>query len=305
MDKPRVLITGGAGFIGSHLVESYQDVAREIIVIDDLSSGSLENLEGLNFSFIKGSITDKDLLDKYMKGIDFVYHLAALTSVPESFEKPEEYEIVNVEGLNNVLDSASKHNVTKLILASSSSIYGDNTRESCIFNPKNTYADTKIKGEDIAFRYSILEGGVKTTSLRFFNVFGERQRDNGGYPAAIPIFLKRLSNGDDITIHGDGNQTRDFIYVKDIVEAMIFVANNESFGSYDVGRGIGVSINELVSKMKALLGSNSNVFYGEEREGDIKHSISDTSKLNNLGWSSKYDFDESLEKLIKIYRNDQ
>ena len=237
----KILVTGGAGFIGSHIVEHYQDKAEEIRVLDNLRTGYLRNLEGLRHTFIEGSICDRELVRQAVQGVDYIFHMAALVSVPESMSKISECIDINVNGLLNVLEEASAAGVKKIVLASSAAIYGDNPTvpklETMYPEPKSPYAITKLDGEYYLNMFRA-EGKINTAAVRFFNVFGPRQDPKGAYAAAVPIFIEKAVKGEDITVYGDGSQTRDFIYVKDIVGALTFVAEHpEVTGVFNAGYG--------------------------------------------------------------------
>ncbi len=302
----KLLITGGSGFIGSHIVEHYQGRAEEIRVLDNLRTGYRKNLDGLDCTFIEGSITDRDLVAQAVAGVDYVFHLAALVSVPESMAKPAECVDINVHGLLNVLEASAAAGVKKLVFASSAAIYGDNPTvpklETMLPEPKSPYAITKLDGEyylDLFLR----ERGLETAAIRFFNVFGPRQDPQGAYAAAVPIFIEKALKGEDITVYGDGEQTRDFIYVKDIVGALAFAAETPGVtGVFNAGYGGQMTINDLASKILAAAGSSSNILHGPERPGDVKHSRASAEKLQNAGWRPQHTLDEALATTLEFFR---
>jgi UDP-glucose 4-epimerase len=302
----KILITGGSGFIGSHIVEHYQDIADEIRVLDNLRTGYRRNLDGLRHVFIEGSVTDRDAVAKAVEGVDYVFHLAALVSVPESMAKPGECVDINVHGLLHVLEASAAAGVTKLVFASSAAIYGDNPAvpklESMLPEPKSPYAITKLDGEyylDLFHR----ERGLETAAIRFFNVFGPRQDPKGAYAAAVPIFIEKALKGEDITVHGDGEQTRDFIYVKDIVGALSFAVETPGVtGVFNAGYGGQMTINELAGKIIASAGSASRVLHGPERAGDVKHSRSSAGKLRGAGWQPEHSLDDALATTLEFFR---
>lgn len=302
----KILVTGGSGFIGSHIVEHYQDKAEEIRVLDNLRTGYRKNLDGLKYHFIEGSITDRDIVAKAVEGVDYIFHMAALVSVPESMAKPAECVDINVHGLLNVLEAAAAAGVKKLVLASSAAIYGDNPTvpklETMLPEPKSPYAVTKLDGEyylDLFRR----ERGLETAAIRFFNVFGPRQDPKGAYAAAVPIFIEKALKGEDITVHGDGEQTRDFIYVKDIVGALSFAAETPGVtGVFNAGYGGQMTINDLATKIIASSGSAAKVLHGPERAGDVKHSRSSADKLRGAGWTPKHSLDEALATTLEFFR---
>lgn len=302
-----ILITGGAGFIGSHIVEHYQKTAGEIRVLDNLRTGYRHNLDGLRCTFIEGSVTDRALVAEAMKGIDLVFHLAAMVSVPESMAKPGECVDINVHGLLNVLEEAANAGARKLVFASSAAIYGDNPSvpkvETMFPEPKSPYAITKLDGEYYLNLYHA-EGRLETASIRFFNVFGPRQDPKGAYAAAVPIFIEKAVRGEPLTVHGDGGQTRDFIYVKDIVGALVFAAETPGVtGVFNAGYGGQISINQLASSLIAAAGSSSQILHGPERAGDVKHSRASADKLRAAGWAPKHSLEEGLAATLAFFRD--
>jgi len=301
----RILITGGAGFIGSHLVEHLHESA-EVVVLDNLRSGYLRNLEGLKHTFIEGSVTDRAVVDVAMKGVDLVYHLAAMISVPESMMAPEECVETNVLGLLNVLESATTFGVKKLILASSAAVYGDNPTvpkiEDMVPEPKSPYAISKLDGEYYLEMYR-REGKLETASLRFFNVFGPRQDPGSAYAAAIPIFMRQAFANQDITIFGDGEQTRDFVYVKDVVAALVYVGSGHDLhGTYNVGYGMSMSIKKLASFIINHSGSKSRIQHGEDRLGDVKHSRASIDKLQASGFNHASSLELGISETLDFFR---
>lgn len=303
----KILITGGSGFIGSHIVEHYQDIADEIRVLDNLRTGYRKNLDGLRHVFLEGSVTDREAVAKAVEGVDYVFHLAALVSVPESMAKPGECVDINVHGLLNVLEASAAAGVKKLVFASSAAIYGENPTvpklESMLPEPKSPYAITKLDGEYYLDLFN-RERGLETAAIRFFNVFGPRQDPKGAYAAAVPIFIEKALKGEDITVHGDGEQTRDFIYVKDIVGALSFAVETPGVtGVFNAGCGGQMTINDLANKIIASAGSDSKVLHGPERAGDVKHSRSSADKLRNAGWQPKHSLDEALATTLEFFRS--
>ena len=246
----KVLVTGGAGFIGSHIVEHFQGRA-EVRVLDNLRSGFLHNLEAFKHEFVRGSILDRELVRQAMQGVDYVFHLAAMISVPESMQKPVECTEINTIGTLVVLEEAARAGVKKLVLSSSAAIYGDNPvtpkLETMLPEPKSPYAITKLDGEYYC-RMFTTEGRLQTACLRYFNVFGPRQDPKSQYAAAVPIFIDRAVKNQPITIYGDGEQTRDFIYVKDIAAANAFFATESpATGVFNVAYGGRITINDLAT----------------------------------------------------------
>lgn len=304
----RILITGGAGFIGSHLVQHFQGSA-EIVVLDNLRSGYLHNLDGLAHTFVKGSVTDRVAVDLVMKGVNLVFHLAAMTSVPESMNASQECVSTNILGLLNVLESATAAGVQKVVFASSAAIYGDNPTvpktEDMMPEPKSPYAISKLDGEYYLeiFRR---EGKLETASLRFFNVFGPRQDPESAYAAAIPIFMRQAFGNQDITIFGDGEQTRDFVYVKDVVAALAHTAtSHDMHGCYNVGYGESMRVKDLANLIIRLSGSTSNIKLKDPRPGDVKHSRASIDKLKSAGFNCASTLELGISKTLDFFRSSQ
>jgi len=301
----KILITGGAGFIGSHIVELFQGKA-DVVVFDNLRTGYRKNLEGLDHEFFLGDVQDADALRRVMRGVDYVFHLAALVSVPESMEKREECVKINSLGVLNVLRAAAEQGATKLVFASSAAVYGDNPVspkvETMRREPHSPYAVTKLDGEYYCDIFN-KEGWLETAAIRFFNVFGPRQDPHSAYAAAVSIFIKRALANEAITVHGDGGQTRDFIYVKDIVRCLRHCALTPGLsGVFNCGYGSSITINELVETIVAKTGSKSEVLHTEERDGDIRHSCANVGKLLDTGWMPIEGMQEGLAATIEDYR---
>lgn len=299
----RILITGGAGFIGSHLAEHYQDRA-EVRVLDNFRTGYQKNLAGLKVELIEGSILDRALVDRAVEGCDYVFHLAALVSVAESMIAIRECVDLNVGGFLNVLEASARAGVGKVVLASSAAIYGDNPevpkRETMIPEPKSPYAITKLDGEYYAGMFA-REERVATACARFFNVFGPRQDPKGAYAAAVPIFIEKALKGEALTIYGDGEQTRDFIYVKDIVGALAFLAERDVDGVYNVGYGGSMTVQSLAEKILQLTDSKASIIHAPERPGDVKHSRASSDKLRAAGWSPAFSLEEGLRASVSFF----
>ncbi len=299
----KILVTGGGGFIGSHVVEHYQGRA-EIVVLDNFRTGHRANLDGLDCRLVEGSILDRAGLADTMTGVDLVFHLAALVSVPESMSEPAATVDLNVHGLLNVLEAARHAGARKLVLASSAAVYGENPAqpkvETMTPDPRSPYAITKLDGEYYCGLYA-RENWLPTACLRFFNVFGPRQDPQSAYAAAVPIFLHRARSGEPITIYGDGGQTRDFIYVKDIVGALAFAAEKaEMIGVFNAGYGGAMTIRELADEILRLTGSSSRIVHEPARPGDIRHSTSDAGKLRSTGWRPRYNQASGLAETIEF-----
>ncbi len=303
----KVVVTGGTGFIGSHIAE-YWNGKAEVVILDSFRTGYAENVKHLSgVKLLEGDIRDKSLVEKVVAGADYVFNLAALVSVPESIEKPEETIEINVKGLINILEAAKEHGVKKVVHSSSAAIYGDDPRlpkrTDMLPVPKTPYGITKLDGEYWCNFFSD-EFGVGAVSLRYFNVFGPRQDPKSQYAAAIPIFVSKAIKNEDITIYGDGKQTRDFVYVKDVVRANVLAAESVlKKGVFNVATGNSITIGELAEKIIKLTDSKSKIVFAPERPGDIKFSsadIEETKKL--LGFEPQFDFDEGLISTIEFFR---
>jgi UDP-glucose 4-epimerase len=302
----RILVTGGAGFIGSHIVQRFQGRAQ-IRVLDNLRSGYLKNLNGLQHEFIQGSILDRDTVRKAMDGVDYVFHLAAMISVPESMLKPVECVEINATGTLIVLEEAAKARVQKLILSTSAAIYGDNPVtpkvETMFPEPKSPYAVTKLDGEYYCKMFTS-EGYLQTACLRYFNVFGPRQDPKSQYAAAVPIFIDRAVRNEPITIFGDGEQTRDFIYVKDIAAANDFFATQSPVtGVTNVAYGAKITIKDLATEIIRLTGSKSQIRFAPERLGDVKHSMAAIDRLRTAGFKPEGSLKEGLQATVDYFKS--
>ena len=300
----RVLITGGAGFIGSHVAEYFQNKA-EVRILDNLRSGYRRNLDGLDVEFIEGDIRDRAAVARAMQGVDYVFHLAAMISVPESMNKITECVEINDTGMIVVLEEAARAGVKKLCFSTSAAIYGDNPevpkRETMFPEPKSPYAITKLDGEYYCKMFTDT-GKLQTACLRYFNVFGPRQDPKSAYAAAVPIFTAKAVANEPLTIFGDGEQTRDFIYVKDIVAANVFMATHEFTGVYNIAYGGRITINDLAKEIIRLTGSTSQIQYLPERAGDVKHSMAAVDKLKSTGFVPQHSFKEGLAETIRYFQ---
>jgi len=303
----RILITGGAGFIGRHIAEHFQDRA-EVRLLDNLRSGSKRNLSGLECQLIVGSILDRDLVREAMKGVDFVFHLAAMVSVQESVRKPNECAEINTRGTAIVLKEASRARVKKLIFSSSAAIYRDNPTipkiESMRADPKSPYATSKYEGERHCCSFTD-QGRLATVCLRYFNVFGPYQDPRSEYAAVIPVFIEKAIKNEPITIFGDGRQTRDFIYVTDVVAANAFFAlKSQVTGVFNVACGKQITITDLALTIHNLTRSSSPIEYGVERPGDLKHSVAGVDKIQRAGFRPVCDLAGGLRETIKFFKQD-
>jgi UDP-glucose 4-epimerase len=303
----RVLITGGAGFIGRHICQHFQDRA-EVRVLDNLRSGFESNLSRLQCQLIVGSILDRDLVREAMKGVDIVFHLAAMVSVQESVQKPTECAEINTRGTAIVLEEAARARAKKLIFSSSAAIYGDNPTipkiESMLAEPKSPYATAKYEGERHCRSFTD-EGRLATVSLRYFNVFGPYQNPRSEYAAAVPAFIEKAIRNEPITIFGDGRQTRDFIYVKDVVAANAFFAlTSEATGVFNVACGRQITITDLALTIRNFTKSSSTINYCAERPGEVKHSVAGMDKTHAAGFSPVWDFAAGLRATIQFFRKE-
>jgi len=300
----KILVTGGAGFIGSHIVEHFQGQA-EVRVLDNLRSGFKRNLAGRQHEFIEGSILDRELVRRAVSGVDCVFHLAAMISVPESMQKPIECNELNTTGTLVVLEEAARAGVKKLVFSTSAAIYGDNPVtpkvETMFPEPKSPYAITKLDGEYYCELFA-REGRLATACLRYFNVFGPRQDPKSQYAAAVPIFIDKAVKQEPITIYGDGEQTRDFIYVKDIVAAnAYFATQSPATGVFNVAYGQRITINELARMICQLTGSRSEIKHAAPRAGDVKHSLAAIDKLRAAGFQPASNFAAGLNDTIRWF----
>jgi UDP-glucose 4-epimerase len=306
----RVLITGGAGFIGSHLTQALLTLGANVCVLDDLSGGSLENLRDIGpVQFVEGSITDADLVARTMEVCRYVFHQAALGSVPRSIEQPQRYNEINVTGTMTVLEAARRAGAQRVIFAASSSAYGDNPVpwvESMPVRPRSPYAATKVACEGILRAYAA-SYGLETVCLRYFNIFGPRQNPNSAYAAVIAAFAKAYLSGQQPRIFGDGTQSRDFTFVENAVNANLLAARSEApiAGEiFNVGCGGCITLNELAAKMAELMGRRDlSPVYQDQRKGDILHSFADLSRSQTiLKYKPIVDFRAGLQQTLAWYQ---
>jgi UDP-glucose 4-epimerase len=307
----KIVITGGAGFIGSHLAEELTRQGHHVIILDDLSTGKKENIEALlgkdNTEFIQGSITELPLLQKVFHGVHSVFHQAAVTSVPRSIKNPQLSHAVNATGTLNVLLAARENGVRKVIYASSSSVYGDTPtlpkKEDMPPNPQSPYAVSKLTGEYYCRVFQQVYA-LPTVCLRYFNVYGPRQDPDSPYAAVIPAFLRKLFQGDSPIIYGDGEQSRDFTFVKDAVAANILASESKVTGIFNVGKGDRISINELARLAIRLIGNSVEPVHKEPRPGDVRHSLADISQIKAFGYKPKFSLEEGLRETIRSFQHE-
>jgi UDP-glucose 4-epimerase len=298
----KVLVTGGAGFIGSHIVEHLQG-KHDVVVLDNFSSGSRANLDGLKCEIIEGSILDPALLAQAMRGVNYVFHLAAMVSVPESVAKPDECHQTNGTGTRRVIEAACVARAKKFVFSSSAAVYGDNQvmplNEWVTPDPKSPYASSKLAGEKHCS--AVLGKGLSTVCLRYFNVFGPRQNPHHAYAAVIPSFIHRALRNQPITIYGDGSQTRDLVYVKDVAALNVYFAEGPITGVFNVATGQGISINNLAQLICKMTGSKSEIVYEASRPGDVKFSVGSPVRLVNTDFHGFRDIEEALRETIESY----
>lgn len=304
----KVVVTGGAGFIGSHLSEELAG-NYQVIILDDLSTGRMANIEPMlkkgDMRFIRGSITDLPLLREVLQGAEYVFHLAALPSVRRSVRNPQASHEVNATGTLRVLLAARDNGVSKVIYSSSSSVYGDTPtlpkREDMPPSPQSPYAVSKLAGEYYCRVFQQVYA-LPTVCLRYFNVYGPRQDPHSPYAAVIPRFIQRVTEGSPPIIYGDGEQTRDFTFVRDAVAANILAAESDATGVFNIGEGDRTSVNELARLIMGLIGHDLNPVHKAVRPGDIKHSLADISRAKAFGYQSRYNLREGLEETVREFR---
>ena len=308
------LVTGGAGFIGSNLCEALLNMGYKVRCLDDLSTGKQANvdmfLDNPNYEFVKGDIKDLEMCMQACKGVDYVLNQAAWGSVPRSIEMPLFYCANNIQGTLNMLEAARQNGVKKFVYASSSSVYGDEPnlpktegREGNLLSP---YALTKMCDEEWAKQYT-KHYGLDTYGLRYFNVFGRRQDPHGAYAAVIPKFIKQLLDDEQPTINGDGQQSRDFTYVENVIEANLkaCLASPQVAGqAYNIAYGGREYLIDIYHSLTKALDKDIEPKFGPDRKGDIKHSNADISKAKALlGYDPEYDFARGLNEAIEWYKN--
>ncbi|MBE3114413.1 MAG: SDR family oxidoreductase [Actinobacteria bacterium] len=309
MKNKTVVITGGAGFIGSNLVRKLSP-NNHVIVIDDLSTGNIKNIQDLTDSnkieFLRGSVTDLDILQKTFKNVNHVFHEAAIPSVPRSIKDPLQTNMVNINGTLNVLLSARENQVQKVIYASSSSVYGDTPtlpkKEKMKPRPLSPYAVSKLTAEYYCQVFTKIFD-LPTVSLRYFNVYGPRQNPESEYAAVIPKFITSIINNKSPVIYGDGKQTRDFTYIDDVVKANILAAESKETGVFNIAGGNRISINSLTHKIMGICEKELDLLYEDARDGDIKHSLADISKAKEkLGYKPRFKLEDGLQEAVKWFQ---
>ena len=306
----KALVTGGAGFIGSHLVEALSAAGCEVAVLDNLSGGKLSNLPPAQrgISVFEDDIRQQGPLEQATAGCDVIFHLAAVVAVQQTIAEPLESTMVNDIGTLNVLEAARKMNVRRVVLASSCAVYGDDPRlpkdESMMPLPASPYAVHKLSAEHYFRVYGELFG-LQTASLRFFNVYGPRQDPSSPYSGVISIFMSKAAASEVPVIFGDGNQTRDFVYVKDVVQALLLAAkdNRKPGDVFNIGSGSRVTINRLWELIASLSGLQLAPVYKPARVGDILHSLGNIDKAHrHLYFNNEFSLEQGLKLTLEWYR---
>jgi UDP-glucose 4-epimerase len=301
------LVTGGAGFIGSHIVDALLARGDRVRVLDDLSTGRLENLNHCinEIEFIEGDVRDEEIAQQAATGVDFLFHLAAMVSVSQSMVQPVEAELINAVGTLNLLQAAGATGVRRVILSSTCAVYGDEPTlpkiETMPPHPKSPYAISKLTAEHYCKLYAEAFR-LETVVLRYFNVFGPRQDPSSPYSGVISIFVDKMSQGMPVTIFGNGEQTRDFVFVSDVVQANLLAAKAPTAVGqvFNIGTGHPVTINQLFGSLGKIFGYNLKPVYKPPRAGDVLHSHADPAQARSiLGWQPQVSFRAGLEQLVE------
>lgn len=306
----KFLVTGGAGFIGSNIALTLVEQGHNVRVLDNLASGFRQNLKSVadKIEFIEGDITNLDTVTKAVSGMDYVLHQAALPSVPRSVKDPISSNEVNITGTLYLLQASKESGVKKFVMASSSSIYGESEElpkhEQMEPSPLSPYAVTKLTGEYYCKVFWELYR-FPTVALRYFNIFGPNQDPGSEYSAVVPKFITALLKGESPVIYGDGEQSRDFTYIDNCVQANILAATDEKIvgDNFNVACGSQFTLNQLVDELKKIMDVKVNTIYEDERVGDIRHSYASIDKFKQAGYSPYVSFEEGLRKTIDFYRD--
>ena len=310
---PLSLVTGGAGFIGSHIVERLLKDGHRVRVFDNLSSGRRENLgfaghAGAALEFIEGDLRDLAAVEGAVRGADAIYHQAAMRSVPRSVDDPLGANDNNVNGTLHVLEAARRHGVRRVVYASSSSVYGDNPelpkREDQALAPISPYAVSKTTGEHYARVWAMLYG-VETVGLRYFNVFGPRQDPESEYAAVLPRFILGALRGTPLDVHGDGSQSRDFTYIDNVVEANVLAGQASGVGgeAFNVGCGERTSLLDVIGMLEGIMGHPVERRHSPARGGDVPHTMADVSKAKRLlGYTPLVEFADGFRRTVDYFR---
>jgi nucleoside-diphosphate-sugar epimerase len=297
----KMVVTGGAGFIGSNLARRLAE-ENEVLVIDDMSVGKKENLAGIDVQILVGSIDDLEMLKNAFQGVNCIFHLAAIASVQKSIEDPLKTNEINLGGTLNVLVAARDAGARRMIFASSAAVYGDSLelpkREEMVPEPKSPYAITKLAGEHYCRVFNEIYG-LETASLRFFNVFGPWQDPNSEYSGVISKFISAAYSGRNPMVFGDGTQTRDFVFVEDVVRACILICRSKVSGTYNIARGQSTSLNQLLQVIGNVAGNEIQPVYAESRPGDIMHSLADVFRARSIGFNPETSLKDGLKKTME------
>lgn len=308
--KSKYLVTGGAGFIGSHLVETLVARGKDVRVIDNFLTGKRENIADFmgEIELIEGDIVDLETCKRAVEGVDFVLHQAALPSVPRSIEDPVLTNAINVGGTLNILVASKQAGVKRVVFASSSSVYGDDPhlpkKEGKEGSPLSPYAVTKLVGEKYMRIFSEIYG-LETVSLRYFNIFGPRQDPNSQYAAVIPLFITLMERGESPRIYGDGEQSRDFTYIANVVRANMLSLEAEGVSGevLNIACGDRITVNTLFEKISDLYRQDIDAIHDEPRPGDIRHSFADITRAKErIDYKPTVPFDDGLRETIQWYR---
>jgi nucleoside-diphosphate-sugar epimerase len=303
------LVTGGAGFIGSHIVEALVTRGKRVRVIDNLSTGKRENLQHLmnEIEFIEGDLRDQEVSARAVGGVDFIMHQAAIPSVPRSIKDPKDTTENNLNGTLHLLLAARDAGVKRVVYASSSSVYGDSPTlpksEDFPPAPLSPYAAAKLAGEYYCRVFSQVYG-LETVSLRYFNIFGPRQDPLSLYAAVIPIFISAALTKKPLVVYGDGEQTRDFSFVANVVQANLLACEAEGIAgeTLNVGGGAQTSLNQLIKELQAIVNTDLHVEYADPRPGDVKHSLASVEKMKKLmGYECAVPFGEGLRRTVEWF----
>ncbi len=304
------LVTGGAGFIGSSIVDELLRRGQRVRVLDNFSTGREENVADFasRVQIIRADVRDEEAVNAAVEGVDYVLHQAALASVPRSIADPVANNQVNVQGTLNLLIAARRHGVKRLVYASSSSVYGDSEQlpkvESMTPNPKSPYAVAKLAAEHYCRVFGELHN-LPTVSLRYFNVFGPRQDPGSQYSAVIPLFIKALLEGRSPTIYGDGETSRDFTFISNVVNANLLACEAKITGArvYNIACGGRYTLNQLFAALRERLGTDVEPVYGPTRPGDVKHSMAGIEQIQQeLGYRVDVSFEEGIDRTVQWYQ---
>ncbi|APV45151.1 UDP-glucose 4-epimerase [Dehalogenimonas formicexedens] len=310
MSAETIVVTGGAGFIGSRLCLRLCDLGYSVTILDNLSTGQLDRLKPMlehsGARFVQGDIRDKAILERIISGADYLYHLAASISVAKSIVEPLTTLDVNASATLEILRLAAKYELKKVVLASSAAVYGDvelmPVNEQTALNPLSPYAISKVIAEQYAQLFNDF-AGMPTVILRFFNVYGPGQDSTSEYSSVIPKFIHRVTSGQPPIIFGDGEQTRDFVHVDDVVSATILALGENARGVFNVGSGEAATLNHLTWLLLDITGNSLSPVYEAERLGDIRHSVADINKVRNIGYMPVVELRSGLEQMVASLLN--